>query len=110
MTGTSRPCQRHSRGPAKLKEHFGKLFKAHIRLGNQKLYKASDKTKQGKTKSGFVQQAVTRVVVAKHVDATQPKRPTKRIRAIENDGRVPRLLTKTEVQHAPNRRANIRAD
>jgi hypothetical protein len=27
MTGTSRPCQRHSRGPAKLKDGFRILFR-----------------------------------------------------------------------------------
>ena len=52
-----------------------------------------------------MEQAVTRVVVAKHTDTTAPNRPGKRTRAVEKDGRMPRLLTKLEVEHAPNRRA-----
>ena len=54
-----------------------------------------------------MQQAVTRAVVAKHTDETAPKRPSKRLRDIEIDGRKARLLTKKEAEHAPNRRANI---
>ena len=82
-------------------EHFGKVFKAHVKLGNQKLYQEQ----KDEGKAGFVEQAVTRVVVAKHTDTTAPNRPGKRTRAVEKDGRTPRLLTKLEVEHAPNRRA-----
>ena len=70
--------------------HFGKLFKGHVRLGNQNLFPRPE----DKGKAGFVEQAVTRVVVAKHTDAAAPTRPGKRARAVEKDGRMPRLLTK----------------
>ena len=70
-----------------------------------KNYTRSKRTRA--SKAGFVEQAVTRVVVAKHTDTTAPNRPGKRTRAVEQeqDGRMPRLLTKLEVEHAPNRRA-----
>ena len=72
-----------------------------VKLGNQKLYQEQ----KDEGKAGFVEQAVTRVVVAKHTDTAAPSRPGKRARAVEKDGRMPRLLTKLEVEHAPNRRA-----
>jgi hypothetical protein len=43
-------------------EHFGKLIKQAVRLLNQKLYKDTDKTKSGKAKVSYVQQAVNRLV------------------------------------------------
>ena len=72
-------------------EHVGKIFKQEIKLTNGKLHQATNRTKQGQRESGFVQQALTRVIVRQHVKQTSPQRPTKRHREIEHDGRKPRL-------------------
>ena len=90
-------------------EHLGKIYKQELKLGNGKSYASDDKTGSGSSKCGFVQQALTRVVVRKEVGGKVPQRPTKRHRDITNDGRKPRLLTKQEVQHAEGRRAKINA-
>jgi hypothetical protein len=86
-------------------EHFGKLIKQAVRLSNQKLYKDTDKTKSGKAKVGYVQQAVSRLVVKQVARKSIPTRPTKRHRDIDAEGRKPRLITKAEKEHAPNRRS-----
>ena len=88
------------RGVRKKFEHLGKFFKQEIKLGIKKLYSADDSTKLGDNKTGFVQQAMTRVVGRKEVGIRVPSRPPKRVREVEESGRKPRLLTKSEVKHA----------
>jgi hypothetical protein len=77
-------------------EHFGKIMKKYLKLTNAKKYAEGDVTKAGNTKVGYVEQAVSLMVLSKHFEDAVPARANQKARRIVSEGIKGRVLTKTE--------------